>query len=183
MMSIETVAAQMGAGPYALAIEQGCHRNGMTSEEEICQFLGTLAHESLNFTRTREMASGADYEGRKNLGNTQPGDGVRFKGRSLIQTTGRSNYAAYSQWKYGDDRCVKDPTMLERLPDCVDAAFFYWCVQNPVCRARAKVGDTLGVARAVNIGNWQSKRTPNGWEDRKAKTDKARALYARLRGS
>ncbi|QKQ69944.1 glycoside hydrolase family 19 protein [Acinetobacter sp. 10FS3-1] len=60
-------------------------------------FLSQLAHESGNFRYMEEIASGAAYEGRKDLGNTQPGDGKRFKGRGPIQLTGRANYRKYGQ--------------------------------------------------------------------------------------
>jgi len=70
---------------------------GITTPRRQAAFLAQLAHESGQFVFMEEIASGAAYEGRLDLGNTQPGDGVRFKGRGPIQLTGRNNYRAAGQ--------------------------------------------------------------------------------------
>lgn len=172
-MSTETVAARMGAGQYAKAIEDACIAFGIESTLEKAHFLAQLAHESDNFRTAQEYASGAAYEGRRDLGNTQPGDGVRFKGHGLIQITGRTNHTAYSQWKYGDDRAVRDPKMLTRLPDAVDCSAWYWCIFRPRCRMFAKADDLEGVTRVINGGT-------NGLEDRRKKLSTAKRLFAEI---
>lgn len=58
----------------------------------VCAFLSCCGYETDYFKTTSEYASGADYEGRKNLGNIHPGDGKAFKGSGAIQTTGRYNF-------------------------------------------------------------------------------------------
>lgn len=66
------------------------------STEQTAYVLATARWESLMGNAMQEFASGAAYEGRLDLGNTQPGDGVRYKGRGFVQITGRTNYQAWS---------------------------------------------------------------------------------------
>lgn len=78
---------------YATAAISYMKDNGfLDSPARLCQFMAQLAHESGGFVYDQEIASGKAYEGRKDLGNIYPGDGVRFKGRGPIQLTGRENY-------------------------------------------------------------------------------------------
>lgn len=87
-------------------------------------FLAQILHESGALKYTEEIASGSAYEGRKDLGNTQAGDGRRFKGRGLIQITGRINYKALSN-DLGVD-LVNVPLLLEQDEYAALSAGWYW---------------------------------------------------------
>jgi len=80
--------------PQELVLAMKKYGVGSTNLER-AHFLAQCDHESGGFIYKQELASGAAYEGRSDLGNTQPGDGVRYKGRGYIQLTGRANYRKY----------------------------------------------------------------------------------------
>ena len=146
----------------------------------LAHFLAQCAHESVDFKAVREYASGKRYEGRKDLGNTQPGDGPRYKGRGYIQLTGRTNYRAFS--KFVPEDCEANPELVADKYPLLSAAW-YWT------RPRLKSGDScltcsdkgdnpetvLLVSKLVNGVNKVTK-LPNGLSDRQSKFNLFNAL-------
>lgn len=92
----------------------------------IVHFLAQIFHESGALRYVEEIASGAQYEGRKDLGNTQPGDGKRFKGRGFIQITGRANYQAYQNSGFCVGDLVNHPEWLAQKPGHTKSAMWFW---------------------------------------------------------
>lgn len=98
MLTARTLTAVMPTlrGDSAIAylphLRDAAVRYHITTPAREAAFLGQLAHESGALKYWEEIASGAAYEGRIDLGNTRPGDGRRYKGRGPIQLTGRGNY-------------------------------------------------------------------------------------------
>ena len=137
-------------------IIETCDRYKINILLRLCHFLAQVLHESGNFRYMEELASGAAYEGRKDLGNIHKGDGKKFKGRGLIQLTGRANYAAYSKDRGID--FVANPELIATDPkNCVDVAGWYW--NSRKLNQYADKDDVKTITKRINGGY-------NGLDDR-----------------
>ena len=126
-------------------------------------FLAQIRVESGEFAYLKEIADGSAYEGRKDLGNTRPGDGKRFKGRGLIQITGRKNYTAYGSYKGINFTDGSNNTKLEKKQYAVDSAGWYWSKHlNIDLNNMADNDDLIYITYRINGGF-------NGFNDRKKK--------------
>jgi putative chitinase len=145
---------------YLPGLQAGMAKRSITTALRQAHFLAQVGHESMSFVYAEEIASGAAYEGRATLGNTQPGDGVRFKGRGLIQLTGRTNYTNYGA-AIGKNLTEGDnPKLVATDPALgVDAACWFWSVHN--LNLLADADDIIAITKTVNGGL-------NGLEARKA---------------
>lgn len=121
---------------------------GINTPLRAAHFLAQVAHESDSFCTLEEYASGAAYEERADLGNVEPGDGRRFKGRGPIQLTGRDNYQRFGRTLgvdlVGDPEWAADPAMGARI------AALYWHVKG--LNAVADRNDARAITRKINGG-------------------------------
>jgi putative chitinase len=111
--------------PYIL---QTLAEFGLNTPLRQAHFLAQLCHESGSFNYLEEIASGEDYEWRDDLGNVEEGDGVRFKGRGLIQITGRANYGDCGE-ALGVD-LIAHPTRLAEPDLACRSAGWFWNTRN-----------------------------------------------------
>ncbi len=132
-------------------------------------FLAQVCHESGQLRHTEEIASGEAYEGRLDLGNTQPGDGPRFKGRGLIQLTGRANYAAFGHALDRDLTTDPHPTLLATDAELATrVACWFWKDRN--LNALADGDDLRRITLRINGGL-------NGFSERQAFYARARCIF------
>lgn len=135
----------------------------VNTKQRIAHFLAQCAHESASFRTLEEYASGSAYEGRRDLGNTQPGDGKRFKGRGIIQLTGRANYRAYGK-ALGID-LENDPERAKDPEVSVLTALEYW--KNRNLNYFADKDDITTITKRINGGL-------NGFADRQKYLERAK---------
>ena len=162
-----TGCSTLRAAKWAPHIQKACGTFFINTPERLAAFLSQIGHESGRLVYTREIwgATPAQvrYEGRKDLGNTEPGDGKRFCGRGLIQTTGRANYAATTAGLRKILKNVPDfvtnPTLLEEAEWAAMSAAWYWYSKG--LNELADTGDYRRITLRINGGT-------NGMEDRLA---------------
>jgi putative chitinase len=133
---------------FADALPGICERDEINTKNRQAHFIAQCAHECDHFKTTQEYASGAAYEGRKDLGNTHTGDGKRYKGRGLIQLTGRFNYE-----KAGlalNKPFLEEPELVERFPAAADVSAWYWTTHQ--LNRHADKDDVRAVTKAINGG-------------------------------
>lgn len=161
---IALAAGQTRVERFYAPLQRHMPAYGIDTPRRRAHFLAQVCHESGQLQYTEEIASGAAYEGRVDLGNTQPGDGVRFKGRGLIQLTGRANYVAFGQALGRDFTPDANARLLATDPDlATQVACWFWNTRG--LNGPADANDIRRITLRINGGL-------NGFGDRQA-------LYAR----
>jgi putative chitinase len=141
----------------------------ITTRRRAAMFVAQVAHESGGFVYREEIwgptQAQRGYEGRHDLGNTYPGDGKRFRGRTYIQITGRANYREVSRALKVD--FVERPQLLALPVWAAKGAAWWWDTHG--CNQLADEGDFVAVTRRINGGT-------NGLESRKRYYRRARVV-------
>lgn len=181
-MDSQTLAEVMGGSAdydrYAAPFTEAMQAAGCNTVQRTTSRRAQIGHESAGLRYMEEIASGAEYEGRTDLGNIYAGDGMRFKGSGPIQLTGRNNFRAFTAWTRAQGLTNLD---FEANPQLVRddpkwgflAASWYWTVARPQINAMCDAGDIEGVTRAINGGT-------NGLADRQARYQRALNIGQRL---
>jgi predicted chitinase len=155
------------ATSYLPLMERAMIEYQITSRERSAMWLAQVGHESCGLVYFEELASGQAYEGRKDLCNTQPGDGPRFKGRGPIQVTGRCNYT--NAEKALGLPLTSNPSMAAQPAHGFRISAWWWwnAGVNPLADKR----DVVAATKRINGGT-------NGLADRQARYDNCWRLGA-----
>ena len=162
------LSSQEQADNFAASLVACMNANQINTALRQAHFLAQLGHESGSLRFTAELANGAAYEGRSDLGNTHPGDGPRFKGRGLIQITGRTNYTNYGNDRGRDYATGLNPNLLATDPGvAADCSGWFWATRR--LNELADNDDLLTITKRINGGT-------NGLEDRARRLKLAKCL-------
>ena len=146
------------AGVFASALTLAMDKYQINTRLRMAAFIAQVGHESGEFRYVRELG-GDQYLSKYDtgplaarLGNTPEadGDGQKYRGRGLIQITGRDNYLACSKALFGDDRLLRTPELLEQAEWACKSAAWFWNSRNLNALADAK--NFNGITRRINGG-------------------------------
>lgn len=186
-MDVSVFEAVMGATAgrdqyqkYLGAYMKAMKAADITTVKRAAMFAAQIGHESYGLRYMEELADGSAYEGRRDLGNTVPGDGRRFKGRGPIQLTGRTNYRRFTEWAnsrgFTTINFVANPEKVSEPEWGFLAAAWYWTVARPSLNGWADAGDVLRASRDIN--GWVP--VPNGLQDRAFRYERALRFGGKL---
>lgn len=157
--AIATYLKEPKLGVFTNALNKAMDEYSISTKQQQAAFLAQVLHESGECRYVKELASGEAYEGRKDLGNTQVGDGVKYKGRGLIQITGRANYEKLGQ-AFGLD-LISNPELLEQPDLAAKSAAWFWATHKLSQYADLNTDEGfVTITKRINGGT-------NGLEDRK----------------
>lgn len=159
------------AGVFVSVLNTAMSKYGIVTVPRIAAFIAQVGHESGQLRYVREIwgptAQQAGYEGRADLGNTVKGDGSKYRGRGLIQITGRANYAACGEALALD--LINHPDLLEQPHHASMSAAWFWSTKG--LNTLAEKGEFMKITRRVNGGL-------NGLEDRQRLYAQAQKVLA-----
>lgn len=172
-MDASTLNSATGCGAlkateWAVPLSTAMDEFEINTPEREAMFIAQCAHESALFRFTREIWGPTEaqegYEGRADLGNTEPGDGKKYMGRGLIMVTGRSNYAAMMMAL--DIDCLEHPELLEEPVNAAQSAAYFW--KDRGLNEVADTGNFARTTRVVNGGTNGAAQREELWEKAKA---------------
>jgi len=165
------------AGVFVPALNAAMSKYGIVTRLRMAAFIAQIGHESGQLLFVRELGSNqylSKYDTgtlAKRLGNTPEadGDGQKYRGRGLIQVTGRANYEACSEALFSDARLLNTPELLETPVYAALSAGWFW--QRAGLNTLADKGDFLAITKRINGGT-------NGLADREALYQRALEVLA-----
>jgi len=150
---------------YLSHLDKTCDEFQINTPLRLAHFLAQIGHESGQLRYVLELASGEAYEARLDLGNTSPGDGVRYKGRGLLQITGKHNYILAGL--HLDLPLLEIPTLLEEPVNAARVSGWFWYNKN--LNKIADSDDLLKITKKINGGT-------NGLKDREMLLNRAKEV-------
>ena len=163
--------AGQSAGVFVSALNTAMNHYQIVGTKRVAAFIAQIGHESGQLKYVKEIwgptKAQARYEGRADLGNTVVGDGQKYRGRGLIQITGRANYGACGE-ALGLD-LINHPELLEKPQHACMSAAWFWASRG--LNTLADAGSFSKITQRINGGQ-------NGAADRQALYAKALKVLA-----